>query len=140
MDDLSANEPLKLDFNYLDDHYVGVRPFELSVTIKDTAKNVWNLEVLQQVDSVENYIEEFYKAEIKTSLVGALKVLNRSAHNGVKESYELPSSKRKIRKYRQFLRIAGEGKFIRTIVDSSENVMRISGNSKAQLTMVGDVW
>lgn len=128
MDDLSANEPLKLDFNYLDQHYGGVRPFELSVTVLDTSKNVWNLEVLQQVDSVESYIEEFYKAEIKTSLVSSLKVLNRSSHNGVKEYYELPSSKRKIRKYRKFLRIAGKTKFIRTFVDSTENIMRISGS------------
>jgi hydrophobe/amphiphile efflux-3 (HAE3) family protein len=128
MDDLSANEPLKLDFDYLDQHYGGVRPFELSVTVLDTSKNVWDLEVLQQVDSVENYIKEFYKAEIKTSLVSALKVLNRSSHNGLKEYYELPRSNRKIRKYRKFLRIAGKTKFIRTFVDSTENIMRISGS------------
>lgn len=128
MDDLSADEPLKLDFDYLDQHYGGVRPFELSVTVLDTSKNVWDLEVLQQVDSVENYIEESYKSEIKTSLVSALKVLNRSSNNGFKEAYKLPSSKRKIRRYRQFLRVAGKGKFIRTFVDSNERVMRISGS------------
>jgi len=128
MDDLKPDEPLKLDFDYLDEHYGGVRPFEMSVTVKDSTKNVWDLDVLQQVDSVEQYIENVYKAEIKTSLVSSLKVLNRSAHAGNKEHFELPTSKRKLRKYRQFLRIAGGGKFIQTFVDTSENVMRISGS------------
>lgn len=128
MDDLSPNEPLKLDFNYLDEHYGGVRPFEMSVTVKDTSKNVWDVAVLQQVDSVQQYIEDVYKAEIKTSLVSTLKVFNRSAHAGAKEFFELPTSKRKLRKYRRFLRIAGGGKFIRTFVDSTESVMRVSGS------------
>lgn len=128
MDDLSPNEPLKLDFDYLDDHYGGVRPFEMSVTVKDTTKNVWDLDVLRQVDSVQQYIENEYKAEVKTSLVSTLKVFNRSAHSGSKEYFELPPSKRKVKKYRRFLRMAAGGKFIKTFVDSTEMVMRVSGS------------
>ncbi len=128
MDDLKPDEPLKVDFNYLDEHYGGVRPFEMSVSVKDTSKTVWDLDVLQQVDSVEQYIEEFYKAEIKTSLVSALKVFNRGANSGEKEFFELPTSKRKLRKYRRLLRMVAGGTFIRTFVDSTERTMRISGS------------
>ncbi len=128
MDDLSPKEELKKDFDYLDKHYGGVRPFELSVTLKDTSKTVWDLDVLAQVDSVERFLQDSYKVEIKTSLVSALKVFNRSANNGAEEYYSLPSSKRKIKRYRQILRMASRGKFIRTFVDSTENVMRISGS------------
>jgi predicted RND superfamily exporter protein len=128
MDDLSPDEPLKVDFDYLDEHYGGVRPFEMSVTVKDTTKTVWDLDILQQVDSVQQYIQDVYKAEVKTSLVTTLKVFNRSANSGNKEFFELPTSKRKIRKYRRFLRMAGGGKFIRTFVDSTETIMRISGS------------
>ena len=132
MDDLSPNEPLKKDFDYLDKHYGGVRPFELSVTLKDTSKTVWDMDVLAQVDSVERFVEDSYKVEIKTSLVTALKVFNRSANNGSEEYYSLPTSTRKIKRYRQILRMAGSGKFIRTFVDSTEKVMRIGGS-------IGDV-
>lgn len=128
MDDLRPNEPLKMDFDYLDKHYGGVRPFEMSVTVKDPTKNVWDLDVLQQVDSVEQYIEDVYKAEIKTSLVKTLKVFNRSANSGEKEFFELPDSKRKIKKYRRFLRMAAGGKFLRTFVDSTESTMRLGGS------------
>ncbi|MFK7785386.1 MAG: RND family transporter [Crocinitomicaceae bacterium] len=128
MDDLSPDEPLKVDFDYLDEHYGGVRPFEMSVTVKDTTKNVWDLDILSQVDSVQQYIQNEYKAEVKTSLVSTLKVFNRSAHSGAKEFFELPPSKRKIKKYRRFLRMAGGGKFVRTFVDSTEMIMRVSGS------------
>lgn len=128
MDDLSPKEPLKKDFDYLDKHYGGVRPFELSVTLKDPSRTVWDMDVLEQVDSVEQYIEDVYHAEIKTSLVSALKVFNRSANNGSEEYYSLPTSKRKIKRYRQILRMANSGKFIRTFVDSTEKVMRIGGS------------
>ncbi|MFT5860042.1 MAG: putative RND superfamily exporter protein [Flavobacteriaceae bacterium] len=127
MDDLAADEPLKLDFNFLDDHYGGVRPFELAVNLKDTSKTVWDIEVLEQVDSIERYLTDVYGMEIKTSLVSSLKLMNRSAHAGDASYYTLPSSKRKVRTYRKGLRIAGEGKFIRTFVDSTEKLMRISG-------------
>lgn len=128
MDDLSPNEPLKQDFDYLDRHYGGVRPFELSVTVNDPRLNVWDLEVLQQLDSVEQYLQKTYGVEIKTSLVSSLKVMNRSAHEGAKQDYELPTSKGKIKKYRRFLRMAGGGKFVKTFIDSSERIMRVSGS------------
>lgn len=128
MDDLKPDEPLKVDFDFLDEHYGGIRPFELAITVKDTSKTVWNKEVLQKIDTVEQYLAANYGVGIKNSLVTTLKVVNRSAHVGNKEYYTLPTSSRKIRKYRRAVRIVGQGEFIKTIVDSTERVTRITGS------------
>ncbi|MGB0915406.1 MAG: efflux RND transporter permease subunit [Crocinitomicaceae bacterium] len=128
MDDLKPDEPLKVDFDFLDEHYGGIRPFELAITVKDTSKTVWNKEVLQKIDTVEQYLATNYGVGIKNSLVTTLKVVNRSAHVGNKEYYTLPTSSRKIRKYRRAVRIVGQGEFIKTIVDSTERVTRITGS------------
>ena len=128
MDDLKADEPLKLDFNFLDEHYGGIRPFELAVTLKDTSGTVWNKDVLQKIDSVEQYLSATYQVGIKNSLVTTLKVVNRSAHVGSKEYYSLPTSSKKIRKYRRAIRLVAKGDFVKTIVDSTENVTRITGS------------
>tara|TARA_R110002072_G_scaffold301400_2_gene481043 strand:- start:1499 stop:3778 length:2280 start_codon:yes stop_codon:yes gene_type:complete len=127
MDDLRDTEPLKVDFNFLDDHYGGIRPFELAVIVEDTSLNVWDKEVLQTIDSVEYYLEEGYGVTIKNSLVKTLKVMNRSSHSGIKEYYKLPSKKRKIRGHRKALRLIQKGSFIKTFVDSSEMRTRING-------------
>lgn len=127
MDDLKADEPLKVDFNYLDEHYGGIRPFELAVIIKDSSLNVWDKEVLQTIDTVEAYLENDYGVTIKNSLVKMLKVFNRSSHAGLKEYYKLPTKKRKIRGHRRAMRLIQKGQFIKTFVDSTEQRTRING-------------
>ncbi len=127
MDDLKASEPLKQDFNYLDANYGGVRPFELAVTIKDTSKTFWSPEVLEEVNKVEDYVENTMGVLIRSSLIQAVKVMNRSAHSGDEAYFTLPEKKRKLRSYRRALRIAGQGEFIMSLVDSNEMIMRING-------------
>ena len=127
MDDLSQDEPLKVDFNYLDDHYGGIRPFELAVIIKDSSMSVWDKEFLQTVDSVEAYLESDYKVAIKNSLVKMLKVMNRSSHAGKKEYYKLAKSKRALKTQKRALKIVQKGKFILNFIDTSDTKTRISG-------------
>jgi len=127
MDDLKPNEPLKQDFNYLDAHYGGVRPFELAVTVKDTSKSVWDNDILYCVDSVETYLKEVYEVQIKTSLVNTMKVLNRGGYSGMAEYFELPERKGKMRTIKRIVRSEKMKEFVRLMVDSTEQIMRISG-------------
>lgn len=127
MDDLLPKEKLKLDFNFLDEHYGGVRPFELSVVLKDSNINVWDKSVLQTLDTVEVYLENTYKVSVKNSLVKTLKVMYRSSHAGIKEYFVLPTSSKKIRSFRKSLRLVNKGDFIKTMMDSTESFTRISG-------------
>jgi len=127
MDDISESEPIKQDFNYLDTHFGGFRPFELAVTVKDTNDNIWNKEYLQTIDTVEKYLEKVYGVELKNTLVLALKVLNRSAHAGKPSEFKLPEDQRSLKRFRRFLKIAEQGKMIRLIVDSTERITRITG-------------
>ena len=128
MDDLRDNDPIKKDCTYLDANYGGIRPFELAVTIKDPNLNIWDSNVLKELERVENYLESIYGAEIKTSLVSALKVLNRSANFGNKSFYKVPESKRDIRQFRKILRISKGGKLLHTFLDSTERITRMHGN------------
>lgn len=127
MDDLSAKEPLKKDFNYIDAHYGGIRPFEMAVILKDTTLSFWDPGVLNEVGKVEEYLEKEYGVTIKMSLVSILKILNRSAHAGNQDYYKLPDSKREINRFRRIIRIADGGKFVHMMLDSTEQITRING-------------
>jgi predicted RND superfamily exporter protein len=127
MDDLRASEPMKQDFNYLDDHYGGIRPFELVVELTDSNTTFWNNEVLHDIDQVESYLENEYGVRIKNSLVQVVKVMNRSSHTGNPSYFELPESKSKLRTIRRITKIAGGGKLYKMLVDSTETITRISG-------------
>ena len=128
MDDLSAKEPLKQDFNYLDKHYGGIRPFDMSIELKDKNLTIWDPEVLNEINKVEVYIEEIYGAEIKNSLCQTLKLLNKASHSGNRNFYSIPTTKRELLKFRKIIRIIGQGKYAKTIIDSSETRLRMNGN------------
>jgi predicted RND superfamily exporter protein len=127
MDDLRASEPMKQDFNYLDNHYGGIRPFELVVELSDSNSSFWNKDVLADIDKIENYLESDYGVRIKNSLVQVVKVMNRSSHTGNPDYFALPESKSKLRTIRRIVKIAGGGKLYNMLVDSTETVTRISG-------------
>lgn len=127
MDDIRDDDPIKVDFNYLDQHFGGFRPFELVVSVKDTTTKVWDKANLETMVKVENYLENVFGVELKTSLVQSLSALNRAAHKGNPNYFQLPEDQRSINRFRRFLKIAGQGKIIRLMVDSTERTTRISG-------------
>ena len=127
MDDLNENEPLKKDFNYLDAHYGGVRPVELSITIKDTSIDVWDKDVLRTLDTVETYLLKKYGLTVKSSLVSAIKITHRSMYSGMPEYYTMPTQNTKWRDIKRGLTSSSAKDLYRLMVDSTERVTRISG-------------
>lgn len=130
MDDLNEDEPLKADFNYLDEHYGGVRPFEMAVTLQDTSKSVWDEDILRTIDTVQGYLEDEYGVSVKLSLVTAMKIVNRSMYSGNTEEFRLPTKSSKMRRIRQAIMTADQGRLFRTMVDSTKTIIRISGAIK----------
>jgi predicted RND superfamily exporter protein len=127
MDDLSDSEPLKQDFNYLDDHYGGIRPVEVAITIQDTSINVWDKDVLRTIDTVEQYLKNEYGLTIKNSLVTAIKIGHRSMYSGLPEYYKLPTQSGKWRDLKRGFRSESASGIYRLMVDSTEQLTRISG-------------
>lgn len=127
MDDMEQSEPIQQDFRYLGEHYGGIRPFELAVTIKDSSVIVWDKQILKKLDTIERYLENEYETQIRISLPKAVKILNRASHVGDTNYYSIPNSTREIRKLRKTIRIAQGGEFYRTLVDSTGSIVRFSG-------------
>lgn len=128
MDDLRESEPIKQDFRFLDDHYGGIRPLEIGIHLKDTNQSIWDADILADLEKIENYLATEYQAKINVSLVQTLKVLNRSSYSGNPSYFKLPTKKSQLRKSKQLLRIANQGKWLATMLDSTETHTRIGGN------------
>lgn len=61
LDDLSNGIKIKEDFNFFDREYSGVRPLELEIKIRN-GKTVWDYEIITQLDKLDNFIKQEYKA------------------------------------------------------------------------------
>lgn len=128
MDDMDPKISIKKDFNFIDEEFGGVRPFELAVIVKDTSKSIWEVETLKEIEKVENYLSNTYDVTIKNSLVQSISILNRASHAGDSSRFQIPDSKSKIRRFKRMLKVADKGRFIGTFLDSTETRSRISGS------------
>lgn len=126
MDDLSPKEALKQDFNFMDREFGGVRPFMMAVQIQDTNRTFWDMDVLQELDTIQNYLENSFGVRMRTSVVNVLKVMNRGANAGLATEYKLPP-KRKLKSFRRNIKIANKGELIKTMMDSTERFISLSG-------------
>lgn len=86
LDDLSDKEPVKQDFMFFEEHYGGVRPFEMDVTIRDKNKTIWDYEVVKQLNRVDSFVTQTYKPGFLLSPVSLIKSINE-AYDG---TYLLP--------------------------------------------------
>jgi predicted RND superfamily exporter protein len=127
MDDLPEDDPLIQDVGYISEHYGGTRPFTMTVELTDTSKSIWNLEVLQEIDTVQTYLETNYDVQVRSSLITALKVMNRGKHSGDANYYALPESQKRLNSFKKALKISNEGKMIRLFMDSTQTTLQING-------------
>ncbi|PWH86129.1 efflux RND transporter permease subunit [Brumimicrobium oceani] len=127
MDDVSTESTVKQDFDYFDSKFGGVRPFELAISLKDSTKSIWSLDRLKEIEKVENYLTNEYGVNVNLSLIQYISILHRASHAGNTDYFAIPDTKQDLNKYKRMLKIANQGKFIRTVLDSTEHTTRING-------------
>lgn len=79
LEDLSERVKIKQDFNFFDEHYSGVRPFELVVTLKNKNKFIWDYDVVCEINKVEEFIKKEFDAGFMLSVPQLIKSLNKSS-------------------------------------------------------------
>lgn len=92
IDDLPKDDPLKEDFTFFDQHFGGTRPFELTVTVINDSLNVFDKKVLQEIETVHEYLKKDFKAGNISSPVTAIKVLNQAVNGGSPNHFRFPET------------------------------------------------
>ncbi|MBK9191002.1 MAG: hypothetical protein IPM77_05500 [Crocinitomicaceae bacterium] len=92
LEDISKKSSVRQDYEYFDKEFMGLRPFEMAVIIKDPGKTVYDYEVLCEMNKVENFLIDEYGLKRCFSLVGVVKFANRIQHGGQPEYYVMPDS------------------------------------------------
>ena len=90
LEDWPADDPHLLDFHFFEDHFGGVRPFELEIAITDTTRHIWDLEVLLEIERVQQYAEKEYGVNHILSPVSLIRAVNRASNGGSAEFDRLP--------------------------------------------------
>ncbi len=127
LDDIRSSVSMKQDFDYFDDEFGGVRPFELVVTLKDSTHSIWDLAVIENLSKLETFLQKDYEVDVKLSLSRILSILNRAANLGDSARFRVPASKKELKPLRRALLAADKGNLANQLIDSTGFVTRISG-------------
>ncbi|MTI31888.1 efflux RND transporter permease subunit, partial [Xanthovirga aplysinae] len=125
LEDLKSNHQLKQDYKFFEEQFFGARPFEMSISLKDSS-SVLDEEVLQTLDIVDDFLEDEYGVGFVNSPVSVIKSFNQAYHGGAKEYYQIPKGK-KLKKIIRRLKQAGLNSPLYKFVSKNEMEARVAG-------------
>ncbi|MDX5436318.1 MAG: MMPL family transporter, partial [Pontibacter sp.] len=106
--------------------FSGVRPFELHLMAGE-GHTMYDTEVLQEVDEIEQYLYNEYGLNFITSPTTLVKTLNRAQNGGLQEYYELPESKSEMQSIRRRLQALRNRSELRSVVTPDATEGRLTG-------------
>ena len=124
LEDLKKSNELRKTYEYFDQDFMGLRPFELAIEVKGENKSIYDYEVLQEINKVEEYLMGPYDIQQPFSIVSALKLANRSNHGGQAKYYTFPNEEDTKKYLERMLKFDRDGNFA-VLVDSTEKYGRI---------------
>jgi predicted RND superfamily exporter protein len=126
LEDLSDKVKIKQDFNFFDKHYSGARPLELAVEIKNKNKTVWDYDIMQQLNSVDEFLKKEYHAGFMYSPAMLTKTINKSLNGETSGEGTFPT-KEEYEDVKKLLRDNKKNKDIKRIITIDGRYARING-------------
>ncbi len=117
-------EKITEDFKFFEEEFAGFRPMEFAVFVQD-GYNADDYEVLQQIDTVENYLRSLRPVRAITSVTALYKSINQMYNNNKESAFELPSSKKKFERQKKIASKIPQQQF-NVLVNKDKTKTRIS--------------
>ena len=127
LEDLKKDNPMRMEFDYFEKAYAGVRPFEMAFEVKDSSRSVLDTDVLRQLDKLDTYLREDYGAGFIVSPLSFIKSLNKASHNGKAEYYRLPESDKELSKLASNVQRAKQMEGVRSFLSADLIGCRVAG-------------
>jgi len=127
LDDLTDESTLKKDLVFFEDNFSGIRPVEIGIEILPENITLYNVNVLTELDKVENYLRNEYKAGFIVSPLSFIKNINQAINGGNSEYYRIPKTDKELKKLKLAIDKLEKYKMMNGFVDSSKTKIRLTG-------------
>lgn len=97
LEDIKDSNKLKQSFNFFDTQYDGVRPFEMQIEVKDGVSNVFDKEVLKEIEILQDYLENDYGVKSIISPVSLVRATNYLSSFDEKQGFVVPESRKSLK-------------------------------------------
>lgn len=128
MHDLSDDDPMMQELYYFQDHYGGIRPFEMALIPKGDYK-VTDFKFLKEVLLLEDYLDSAYGVSQMTSPTTAFKFINKVSRNGREDFYRFPEKESRFKYLQKMLNKQADSS-MRFLIAPEAQLARINGRIK----------
>ncbi|MBK9176888.1 MAG: MMPL family transporter [Flavobacteriales bacterium] len=125
LEDLPDSDPMKQGFVWFEQHFGGVRPFEMEIEAAD-GRSVWDLDVLREVEKVHNYVDTAYGVSGIASPVTVMHALNKAFNGGDRSYQRLPDDSVECARMARRAKLVGR-QLLGSIVTEDGRRARLSG-------------
>lgn len=126
LEDLRNDHFLKQEFRYMEEHFSGVRPFEMAILPKENY-SIYDSIVLHAIDRIDLYLKENYGVGNTGSPAILVKTMNKALNGGQHDFYTIPTSQYEIDRVVKLLKRGEIKQTTKLFVNEEKNVARISG-------------
>ena len=121
IEDLRDDDPFRQQFVFFEKEFAGVRPFELSVTMPESADN---MESLRALDDLEQELRTGYGVGALVGPATAVRMAHRGYMGDREEHYSIPTEKSTLRKVLRLIKRSGQWN---TLVAKNDRSVRVFG-------------
>ena len=126
LDDLSKNDPVRLDFGFFEQKFAGVRPFEMELQ-PGAGRDIFDLAVLRQTERIETYLRTTYGLRFAASPVTLVKSMRKALHGGGLAEYRLPTDATELAGMRGKLKLFRQRPEFRALATPDGRAGRLTG-------------
>ena len=126
-EELSAKDTFSETLNFFENHFTGIRTFDLHLQVADTTKSILDRPLLEQIEQLETYLLEVYGLNEIYTIGTQVKRANRVAQEGSPDHFVLPSDENLLKSITDYLLDNYEDLGLKSILTIDQKETKITG-------------
>jgi uncharacterized protein len=126
LEDLRDTHLLKREFNYMETHFSGCRPFELKITLP-ADKSPFDPDVLNDLNALDTFLNSQYEVGSLLSIPVVIAGANKALNAGDQNYHTIPSDSVELRKITRFLKRKDFNPVMQLLYHEPTHTLRVSG-------------
>lgn len=126
LEDLASDDPFRQEFQFFENEFAGVRPFELAIQVSDK-HSIYDLSVQQELKEIGNYLKSDYGVGSLISSAEIFAQINRWSNGDQAQFHRLPSRQKDLQMMIKNLSRFGADDLLALVAHPEDNLLRING-------------
>lgn len=127
LQEIPKKHPILKDYEFMESDFAGTRPFELSLTIKDSNTSHFSLAHMKRVEAIETFLKDSCGVGYIISPLALFRGANKAFTGGDNSNFKLPETEAAVARYYQAIKQTEFADELQNYMSPDGRQLRISG-------------